>query len=321
MSFRFVYEQRFLGSAARRRRWRRNDSTVPTRTSDGSARNCCPLPFFLQDLCLWVVINELDCYPTELLAALPYWLRCRILNNVPALDLYRLASTPIARGVDTDGIWKSLLKANHFKNIKAQYRYQLHCWPNDVNETESQSKGSPFQLNVCRKYDDIFSLTMIPNNIFSGSTLTKDIIRDLNHVKDTKFSIGNHLLLEIVTDLLTTPYGTDLRMATGQLVSIPGNLVLSNLLIGSMHEDCQNPFCNHEVWRKQAVALVVKEFTHVHSDPYFTISNHRAGDTIIHLIPRRFLPLCDNPDPVELLSLLSDCQLNPCGVNIHINTI
>lgn len=54
-----------------------------------------------------VIINELNSYPTELLAALPNWLRYRILSSTPALDLARLECTPVAVGIDTDGLWKS----------------------------------------------------------------------------------------------------------------------------------------------------------------------------------------------------------------------
>ena len=38
---------------------------------DDSEKICCSLPSLLQDLCLLVVINELDSYTTELPAALP----------------------------------------------------------------------------------------------------------------------------------------------------------------------------------------------------------------------------------------------------------
>ena len=62
----------------------------------------------LQDLCLLEVINDLDSYPVELLSSLPHWLRYRLLNNLPVLDLCRLHRTPVASGVDTEKIWKSI---------------------------------------------------------------------------------------------------------------------------------------------------------------------------------------------------------------------
>ena len=91
-----------------------NDAHAETKKNDSeSFEICCPLPFYLQDLCLLVIINELDCYPTELLTSLPYWLRYRILNNVPALDLARLEHTSVANGINTAEIWKSREKTNN----------------------------------------------------------------------------------------------------------------------------------------------------------------------------------------------------------------
>ena len=47
----------------------------------------CSLPFYLQDLCLLVVINDLGSYSTELLASLPYWLRHRLLDaSLPSIS-------------------------------------------------------------------------------------------------------------------------------------------------------------------------------------------------------------------------------------------
>ena len=152
--------------------------------SNFSAETCCPLPFFLQDLCLLVVINELDCYPTELLAALPYWLRCRILNNVPALDLSRLEVTHVAIGVDTDTIWKSRLKADQFDTRRSTVTISRQS--DHVDSTESPS---PFQLNVSRDRHQSSSTNPLPYS-YHGGKLTKDIINDLNDdVENSKLSL------------------------------------------------------------------------------------------------------------------------------------
>ena len=66
------------------------------------------LPLSLQDLCLLKVINDLDSYPVELLSSLPHWVRYRLLNNLPVLDLCRLEHTRVARGVNAEEIWGSL---------------------------------------------------------------------------------------------------------------------------------------------------------------------------------------------------------------------
>lgn len=290
-----------------------NNDAETKKDDSESLEICCPLPFYLQDLCLLVVINELDCYPTELLAALPYWLRYRILNNVPALDLARLEHTPVASGVNTDEIWKSRVKADDPR--AAQYKYTSSGWLRDVDpETEPPNKDSPFQLNISKDRN----LYSHHGNYHGRNSLIQDVIKDLSDGKDLEVSIGNHHLLEIVSDLLTTSYNTDLEKATRRLVSIPSNLVLSNLLVGSVHHDCRNPHCNQEVWKKQVITLVVKDFN-TRSYPY--LSHHRPLSDI-HLIPHRLLHFCDKPDPVELLSLLSkDCQLHPRGVNMHIDAI
>ena len=268
---------------------------------------CCPLPFYLQDLCLLVIVNELDCYPTELLESLPYWLRYRILNNVPVLDLARLEHTPFANGINTAEIWKSRVKT---VTVDTQYLMMSHGLV-AANKTETPNNDSPFQLNVSRDRK-LYSSSAV----YSRNSLTTSIVKDLSGTKDSELSVGSHRLLEIASDLLTTSYDSDLAKVTRQLVAIPGNLVLSNLLVGSLHQDCHNPHCSQEVWKKQAVAVVVKDFN-AQSYAYY-----RRPKRDIHLIPRRLLPFCEKPDPVELLSILcSDCHLHPSGVNVHIDTI
>ena len=125
-------------------------------------------------------------------------------------------------------------------------------------------------------------------------------------------------MLEVASDLLTTSYSTDLEV-THQLVSIPGSVLLSNLLVGSIHQDCQNPHCSQEVWKKQAVTLIVKNFD-VHSYVCYGYSGRLQSD--IRLVPRHLLSLYEIPDPVELMSVLTnDCRLHPRGVNVHIGAI
>ena len=65
---------------------------------------CLPLP--LQHLSLMVLVSELESYPVELLASLPHWLRYRLINNLPALDLCRLDFTAVVKDIDINKIWK-----------------------------------------------------------------------------------------------------------------------------------------------------------------------------------------------------------------------
>jgi len=119
---------------------------------------CCPLPFSLQDLCLLVVISDLDCHQVKLLASLPHWLRHRLLNILPALDLGRLEHTPLAIGVDVDAIWNSRWKEKIPRSIPSlRSMFGLHRHLQSPSSGEgSQSAGSFFQLNVS-KINDIFS--------------------------------------------------------------------------------------------------------------------------------------------------------------------
>ena len=286
-----------------------------------SPETCCPLPFFLQDLCLLVIINDLDSYPTELLAALPYWLRYRILNNIPALSLSRLELTSVTSGIDIDSIWKSRLTGTGKTDTQARSPLSQLRKSNDDDE-KSTSKGSPFQLNISRDRHLFSSTSSLPYSchIPGSNDLMKDIIKDLNDVKDCELSSGNRHLLEIASALFTTSYGTDLEKVIHQLVSIQGNVVLSNLLTGSMHQNCKNPLCNQEVWKRQGTALTVKELN-TNSYRYYSYNtDNRRQLCDIQLTPRCLLPLCDKCNPVELLSLLSkNRQVRPHGVNICID--
>ena len=204
--------------------------------TDSVSNICCPLPFSLQDLCLLVVISELGSYPTELLETLPCWLRRRILNNVPALDLSRLELTPVASGVDTGVIWKARLGKSKAAETRQLWSF-LARNPNDHNDDEEEiRKGNLFQLNISRDCLSTNSLSYICN-IPGGNNLTRDIMKDISDVKDFEISIGNWHLLEIASALLTMSHGTDLENIVHQLVSVSGSLVLSNLLTDSLHQD------------------------------------------------------------------------------------
>ena len=282
---------------------------------DDSVQTCCSLPFFLQDLCLLVVINELDYYPTELLASLPRWLRNRILSSTPALDLARLECTPVASGVDTDGIWKSRLKAN--ERDSRGHRYTLsYVMQNMVDDKESPTKGNPFHLDVSST-QHLRSLTQVLRFGYThdSSYWTKDVVKDLE-VRDSELSIGNQFLFGIASDLLIASNLEDLVLR--RLVSIQGNLVLSNLLTSSSHQDCKNPMqCNQEAWKKQATALVIKELDASYF-PYYGFGGYRD----IQLTPHRFMHFYDKCCPFELLSILfSSCQLRPRGVNFCISAV
>ena len=247
---------------------------------------CCPLPFYLQDVCLLAVINDLESYPVELLASLPYWLRHRLLNSLPALELSRLENTPVADGLDTDSIWKSRLKQQDKKQGNLSQVYRL---------LSGSDRKSSFQLNISRDH-------------YSGED---DLIKRDLELEMAKLPPGHEHLLQIASDLFCESHVSSLEKSVHQLISVSGELLLSNLLTGLSHHNCQNARCNEEVWKRQGTALVVKHLQHSYYSPQE-----------VRITPRYLMSVSQKPDQVALLtSLIKGSQLRPTAVNVHINAI
>ena len=66
------------------------------------------LLFSLQELCLLYLVGHLDKYTPDILSLLPAHLRHQLLCRLPALDLHKLESTPVARGLDVSTCWQAL---------------------------------------------------------------------------------------------------------------------------------------------------------------------------------------------------------------------
>lgn len=262
------------------RSWMNSESEI--------VETCCTLPFYLQDLCLLVIINDLDCYPKDLLAALPYWLRHRILSCLPTVGLCHLEATPIAKGVNVDEIWESRLTEPE-KKIASQ-----------------NNSGNRFQLNISR---DRIPLT-IAHRFPGGIDLMADLSID-------EVSPGHKQLLDIASDLLTGHYGSNVEKYVCQLISIPGDVLLSNLVTGTTHQTCKRPFCSQEVWKRQAIPLHVQKEANTHISVVYNTSLHK-----VRLTPHYLEPIKEKQDPVELLSYLTQgLNVYPFGVNIHIGAI
>ena len=217
------------------------------------AETCCSLPFCLQDLCLLAVINDLNRYPNELLASMPLWLRRRLLSCVPALELCRMSSTPVANGVDIDEIWKTRLPKDDKKpNVKNVF--QLDVDSSDVHDRTEMEKV----------------LSELPKEI--------EILPQYN------------FLFKIVSQLLSDASGQQQTTKNiHQLISISGEVVLPNLVSGAGHHACENPSgCTAEVWKRQTTALAMD--TAAQTD-YFGYP--QACDVPIRLTPLYLLPVPD----------------------------
>ena len=103
-----------------------------------------------------------------------------------------------------------------------------------------------------------------------------------------------------------------------QLISIPGDLLLSNLKTGirSMHQTCTNPYCSLEVWKQQGTPFEIK-MAHVHM-PFHSYSSV----TQVELTPYYLKSIGEICDVVKVLSCLTEgSMLYPPGVNIHTGTL
>ena len=246
------------------------------------AETCCSLPFSLQDLCLLAVINDLNRYPNELLASMPLWLRRRLLSCVPALELCRMSSTPVANGVDIDEIWKLTLPK--VDKEAPSLSWYLH------------NRNSVFQFDVGYSHHAATEATKVLES------------------KEVEIPPQYKFLFKIASQLISNSCGhLEMTKNNHQLISISGEVVLPNLVSGAGHHACENPSsCNAEAWKRQTTALAVDFRTRYRGCL-------QKNDSYIQLTPHYFLPV---PDAISLLlSLVRECQLRPVSANIRINSI
>jgi len=84
----------------------------------------------LQTMCLFKLVNELENYtPDAIFTQLPPTLRRMLLLNLPALDIIRLESTSVARGINMNIVWEKVCKQKlcHPVMLNSDYRFDLGC--------------------------------------------------------------------------------------------------------------------------------------------------------------------------------------------------
>ena len=62
----------------------------------------------LQDQSFLYILSRVECYPVSYLAMLPKMWRERLLRAVPPIQLYKLAKTDVALGIDVEDIWEDM---------------------------------------------------------------------------------------------------------------------------------------------------------------------------------------------------------------------
>ena len=244
-------------------------------------------PLSLQDLCLLEVINDLDSYPVELLSSLPHWLRYRLLNNLPVLDLCQLDHTPVARRVDIDKIWTD--RVENEPKIKSSVVLSEETMPPDFVK-------SLFQMNIYRRNRW--------KECKKRVTLKKDMEMAFEGLYDRKKFANDkeEYMVKLTAHALSC---SDIREVAHRLVALRGPLLSQRLGIAE-----------ENVWDTQATSMAVLAMK------YPRIGCLVPGPVDIFLTPYRLLPICENAESIELLSLLTHmCKIRPTSVRLDIDLI
>ena len=288
------------------------------------SQECFPLlPFSLQDLCLLEVINDLDSYPVELLASLPRWLRYRLLNNLPALDLCHMGRTPIARGVDVENIWKSRVIQPKFYDDSSRWDRNL-VNPFQVGYCTNQDKKTEYILkpseipNLDPELDELFQgilTAIVPDSGISPGRAV--VMHDhARMVSDT----GDKSLVNVALGILNRvdPVYDDwnkldakqyptmleyLHLVADKLIALNGELMMTNLTGMAGDVSPQDKQVEDESF-KRSYRLWNTQVT--------TLAKYENWKGEIQHAPCRLLPIRERGDPLELFSLITrDCGLRP----------
>lgn len=261
--------------------------------------SCLPLP--LQDLCLLEVINDLDSFPEDLLASLPRWLRYRLLNNLPVLDLCRLERSAVAAEVDLGELW-----ASRWKNPRIPHPHYQQPLSNTIR--------SDFHYRI----KDAGCLQHLEPELLAA-------FQQLSVNKD-KIDAKQKYLLQVASDVLdSTEFDTDERALTivpaDWLISMKGDRLLQDLTEAkhNPHQARSNityintSSASYRKAQDQSNACV-EAYKTIWESQTTSLARYEQDD--VRLAPHRLLPIRERGNPLELLSLLvNDCCLEPLSIS------
>ena len=241
---------------------------------------------------------------------MPLWLRNRLLNNLPALDLCQLEKSPVSRNVDMNTIWTMRVKVEKVKSWKPNW------YPRCGNEAYTwhmmyKMIESDFQVDV----------GLLQSRPYGHYDPGEDIQSAMQGV-DESTQPKQLYLFEIISEILSTSSHADHKKVLHKMISIQGDLMLSNLLSdksGSITEYDQT------VWTQQAIPLAVEECTtlpHYRIRSGFSFEEYSEYPGTIQLTPHRLLSMADGQDLLQLLSFLArDPNLQPSSASVPISLI
>lgn len=270
------------------------------------------LPLHLQDLCLLVVINELETYPVELLASLPCWLRQRLLDNIPVLDLCRLDHTSVTEGIDIKAVWH-----RRWPPQSPDCGLYLPQYGNEI-----YVRTSPPYIVYDAEKDKIQGLETNMDLDYLYPTLN---IQEEQHTKDEYLHVIAMTVLYNSTGLSRSPHSKDpeyfvrdaLCATADWLISMRGNLLMKEVT-GATNEinlysrygsdddfNCPHYYDYRWVWKLQGTALAT----------YQAEEGYEAD----RLAPHRLLPIRSRKNVQELISLLvQHCHFQMSSVLLDI---
>ena len=264
-------------------------------------QSCLPLP--LQDLCLLKVVNDVNGYPVDLLASLPRWLRYRLLNNLPALDLCRLERSAIAEDIDPRELWSS-----RWENPRIPQSLYLPPLSNTIR--------SDFHYRI---KDAEFLQYLEPELLTAFQQLSN---------KD-KFDPKQMYLLQVASDVLDSlEFETDVRALTivpsDWLVSMKGDRLLQDLTEAKHNphqarsrityvDTFSHSYRHHHPGSNSRTSSVADCYKVIWGSQTTALARYEQDD--VRLAPHRLLPIRERGDPIELLTLLvRECGLRPLSI-------
>ena len=276
---------------------------MATSGSTGEAKSsllesCLPLP--LEDLCLLEVINDLNYYPDDLLASLPHWLRYRLLNNLPVLDLCRLEHSAIARGFDLGELWNSRWKNPRIphplyqpplsNSIRSDFHYRIKdagFLPNLEPELVAvfQQLSNKDKADAKQKY-----LLQVASDVLDSTEFETDVQALTIVPADWLISMKGDRLLQDLTEAKHDPH-----QARSRITYV--NTSSRSQRRGQRNQSSVDADAYKLIWGSQTTAL----------------ARYKQDD--VRLAPHRLLPIRKRSDPLELLSLLiHKCGLQPLSI-------
>lgn len=212
----------------------------------------CPLS--LQDQCFVHLISNFESFTCESLALLPLRLRHKLLVNLPAVDICKLESTPMAKGLNmSSNVWETMCAER--------------CSVSSVQTVKNfQSPGCSISLD----WKEIFFLSCTTSVLNNSTDLRKYTPESRRYAEKCLFSVRNclgvknwhgfkHPFIPADKNGTCIPYRYSWITTENQCRA---DIQLLQILMDEcaffpryLYVDC-DLFCNAELWRRRSSALM-----------------------------------------------------------------